>query len=52
MTIDWFTFVAQIINFLILVALLKYFLYGRLVAAMDQRQQDILNIPSPPPAKR
>lgn len=39
--IDWFTVVAQIINFLILVALLKYFLYGRIVAAMTQRQEEI-----------
>jgi len=39
--IDWFTVVAQIVNFLILVALLRYFLYGRLVAAMERRQQEI-----------
>jgi F-type H+-transporting ATPase subunit b len=39
--IDWFTVVAQIINFLILVALLRYFLYGRILAAMDRRQQEI-----------
>ena len=39
--IDWFTVVAQIINFLILVVLLKYFLYGRITAAMEQRQQEI-----------
>ncbi len=38
---DWFTIVAQIINFLILVALLKYFLYGRIMAAMEQRQKNI-----------
>ena len=31
MLIDWFTVVAQIVNFLVLVALLKHFLYGRLV---------------------
>jgi len=41
MLIDWFTVVAQIVNFLILVALLKYFLYGRIIAAMDQRQEQI-----------
>lgn len=38
---DWFTVIAQIVNFLILVALLKYFLYGRVLAAMDTRQRDI-----------
>jgi F-type H+-transporting ATPase subunit b len=39
--IDWFTVVAQIVNFLILVALLKHFLYGRIIDAMDQREQKI-----------
>ena len=29
--IDWFTVIAQIVNFLILVALLRYFLYGRIM---------------------
>lgn len=41
MHIDWFVFAAQIINFLILVALLKYFLYDRIVKAMDARQAGI-----------
>ncbi len=41
MLIDWFTVIAQIINFLILVALLKYFLYGRIIKAMDQREEKI-----------
>jgi F-type H+-transporting ATPase subunit b len=41
MLIDWFTVVAQIINFLILVALLKHFLYGRVINAMDQREARI-----------
>lgn len=39
--IDWFTTGAQIVNFLILVALLKHFLYGRIVEAMDRREQSI-----------
>jgi len=39
--IDWFTLIAQIVNFLILLGLLKYFLYDRITAAMDQRKQDI-----------
>ena len=39
--IDWFTVVAQIINFLILVLVLKYLLYGKIIAAMDERQRKI-----------
>jgi F-type H+-transporting ATPase subunit b len=39
--IDWFTVLAQIVNFLVLVALLKRFLYGPLVAAIDAREQSI-----------
>lgn len=41
MLIDWFTVVAQIANFLILVALLKRFLWKRLVQAIDQRENRI-----------
>jgi len=41
MHIDWFVFAAQIINFLILVALLKFFLYDRIVKAMDARQASV-----------
>ena len=41
MLIDWFTVIAQIINFLVLVALLKRFLYGRIIKAMDQREEKI-----------
>jgi F-type H+-transporting ATPase subunit b len=39
--IDWFTVVAQIVNFLILVGLLYYFLYGRILAAIDRREEEI-----------
>jgi len=39
--IDWFTVIAQIINFLILMALLKHFLYDRVIKAMDERQRRI-----------
>lgn len=39
--INWITVVAQVVNFLILVLLLRYFLYGRIVAAMEKRQQGI-----------
>jgi len=38
---DWFTVVAQIVNFLILLALLKRFLYGPIVRAMDRRETAI-----------
>ena len=41
MLIDWFTVVAQIVNFLILVALLKRFLYGPLIRAIDARENGI-----------
>jgi F-type H+-transporting ATPase subunit b len=39
--IDWFTVTAQIVNFLVLIVLLKYFLYDRIIAAMDRREQEI-----------
>jgi F-type H+-transporting ATPase subunit b len=39
--IDWVTVVAQIINFLILVYLLKRFLYGPIVRAMNEREERI-----------
>ncbi|MEZ4601076.1 MAG: hypothetical protein R2940_14905 [Syntrophotaleaceae bacterium] len=41
MLIDWFTVIAQIINFLILVYLLKRFLYGPILRVMDRREQKI-----------
>ncbi len=41
MLIDWFTVFAQIINFLILVGLLKHFLYGRILRAMEDRERMI-----------
>lgn len=41
MQIDWFTFGAQIVNFLILVGLLKRFLYGPILNAMDRREAEI-----------
>lgn len=40
MLIDWITVTAQIVNFFVLVALLRHFLYGRIVTAMDRREQD------------
>jgi len=39
--IDWFTVAAQMVNFLILVVLLKVLLYDRIIKAMDARQQAI-----------
>jgi len=41
MRIDWFTFAAQVINFLILVWLLKRFLYRPILGAIDAREQRI-----------
>ncbi len=41
MSIDWFTVTAQIINFLILVWLLKKFLYRPVLNAMAKRQDNI-----------
>lgn len=41
MNIDWFTVLAQVINFLVLVALLKRFLYVPIITAMDQREAKI-----------
>jgi len=37
--IDWFTVLAQIVNFAILVGLMKHFLYGPLIQAIDSREQ-------------
>lgn len=42
MRIDWFTFTAQIINFLVLVWLLKRFLYGPIIRAMDERERRMI----------
>jgi F-type H+-transporting ATPase subunit b len=39
--LDWVTVVAQLINFAILVALLKWLLYDRIIKAMDAREQRI-----------
>ncbi len=41
MQIDWFTLIAQIVNFLILLVLLKKVLFDRIVKAMDERQEKI-----------
>lgn len=41
MQIDWFTFSAQIINFLILLWLLKKFLYGPVLEVMKKREDEV-----------
>ncbi|QDV19287.1 ATP synthase subunit b [Gimesia panareensis] len=41
MSIDWFTFTAQILNFLVLVWLLTHFLYKPITKAMREREQKI-----------
>ncbi|MBP7230535.1 MAG: hypothetical protein KBA28_01285 [Syntrophaceae bacterium] len=41
MHIDWFVLLAQIFNFLLLMYLLKRFLYGRIIRAMDEREAKI-----------
>ncbi|MCC7410097.1 MAG: F0F1 ATP synthase subunit delta [Gammaproteobacteria bacterium] len=41
MTVDWFTLGAQAANFLILVLLLKHFLYRPILGAMDARERRI-----------
>ena len=41
MLIDWFTVVAQILNFLVLVWLLKRFLYKPVLDAIDAREKGI-----------
>ena len=43
MLIDWFTVGAQVLNFLILVWLLKRFLYHPILDAIDAREQRIAN---------
>lgn len=41
MEINWITLSAQVVNFLVLVWLLKHFLYGRIVKAMKEREEKI-----------
>ncbi len=43
MHIDLFVLAAQIINFLVLVFLLKYFLYNKILEAMDTREAKIVS---------
>ena len=41
MPIDWFTVIAQVVNFLVLVWLLKRFLYKPILRAVDEREKGI-----------
>ena len=41
MLIDWFTVGAQVVNFLILVWLLRRFLYKPVLAAIDAREKKV-----------
>ncbi len=41
MLLDWFTVAAQTVNFLVLVYLLKRFLYGPIIKAIDEREKRI-----------
>ena len=43
MKINWFTVIAQVINFLVLVWLLKRFLYKPILKATDQREKSIVS---------
>lgn len=52
MLIDWFTVIAQVINFLILVWLLKSFLYKPILDAIDAREERIARELADADAKR
>lgn len=44
MQIDYFTIVAQIVNFLVLVFLLRHFLYRPVIKTMDEREQRMVSL--------
>ncbi|MGV8935072.1 MAG: DUF2934 domain-containing protein [Gallionellaceae bacterium] len=52
MLIDWFTVAAQVVNFLILVWLLKRFLYHPILAALDAREKKIAKLLADADAKK
>ena len=52
MLIDWFTVIAQVINFLILVWLLKRFLYRPVLDAIDAREKRIASALADADAKK
>ncbi|WP_320170555.1 ATPase [Maridesulfovibrio sp.] len=41
MLLDWFTVLAQVLNFFVLLVLLRVFLYGPVVRAMEERRQRV-----------
>jgi F-type H+-transporting ATPase subunit b len=41
MLFDWFTTIAQVVNFIILLVVLKYLLYDRVLGAIDRRRSEI-----------
>ena len=41
MQINWFTVIAQLFNFILLVWLMKRFLYAPILAAIDEREKKI-----------
>jgi len=41
MLFDWFTTIAQVVNFIILLVLLKYLLYDRVLRAIDRRRSEL-----------
>ncbi len=43
MTIDWFTVIAQLINFFILAWLLRRFLYRPILTAIDEREKKVVS---------
>jgi F-type H+-transporting ATPase subunit b len=44
MEIDWFTVLAQTLNFLLLVWLLKHYLYGPILKAIDARENQVAKV--------
>jgi F-type H+-transporting ATPase subunit b len=44
MLINWFTVVAQVVNFLILVWLMRRYLYRPIVAAIDARAKQVAGV--------
>lgn len=42
MQVEWFTLIAQVVNLLVLLGLLKHFLFGRIVRAMNEREATIM----------
>lgn len=44
MTFDWFTFIAQLINFALLLVLLRVFLYRPILDVMEQREKQLTDL--------